>query len=189
MQAEKKPRAVRITNVDELKDRCIIDDFTGCWHWQGAMNTDRNGVRTPQMHVFDSTRGYCRTVTGPLAVLEVAGRRGIGVRMGWRTCRCDDCVNPEHIMGGTRKDWGRWIASHGLWKNVAARVVATRESARARSPVTPEIVAEIRSSPLTGRELSKKLGLKVRHISHIRTKSTWKDSVVPGASVFTLGAR
>lgn len=178
-----------IRTVDDLKDRCILDDFTGCWHWQGAMRVDRHGKKSPAAYVWDSVRGEARTMTGPLFVLEVAGRRVLGVKMGWRMCLCDDCVNPEHVAGGTRKDFGRWVKSVGAWRNNPARAVANRRSARERSPITPEIVAEIRASSLTGRELAAKHGLKVRHVSHIRCGTTWKDAVLPGASVFTLGAR
>ncbi len=184
------PRLFRgIRTVEDLKGRCIVDDFTECWHWQGAMHMDGTGKRSPAAHIWDSVRQEARTMTGPLFVLEVAGRRGLGVKMGWRTCQCNDCVNPEHVAGGTRKDWGRWVAATGTWKNNPARAVANRRAARERSPLSPEIVAEIRASDLTGRELAVRHGLKVRHVSHIRCGTTWKDAVLPGASVFTLGAR
>lgn len=178
-----------IKDADDLLGRCIVDEITECWHWQGAMRVDGNGKRSPAMYVWDSQRQMYRTITGPLAVLEVTERRVLGVAMGWRTCQCDDCVNPAHVMGGTRKDFGRWLAGHGLWKNQPARVVANRTSARRRGDLTPELAERIRSSPLTGREEAAALGISPQQVSKVRTGTSWANPVVPGASVFTLGAR
>lgn len=175
--------------IDDVMGRCRIDEETGCWHWGGEIKTDARGVRMPTLWVFDSLQQRMRAMSGPTAVLELTGRRLTAQTIGWRACLCDDCLNPSHVMGGTRREFGSFVRAMGLFKNRPARVAANRKSARARSVVTPEIVADIRSSHLTGRELAAKHGLKVRHVSHIRTGTTWKDRVLPGASVFTLGAR
>lgn len=178
-----------ISTSQDLMERCIVDDFTGCWHWQGAMRTDRNGQRTPAIWVFDTVKDKFRTMTGPIAVLELTQRRLIGVKMAWRTCRCDDCVNPEHVAGGTRKDWGRWLRATGVWKNVPARIVANRKSSRARTDTTRELVQAVRESPLNGLQAAAEFGLKAKHVSQIRTRKVWADRVAAGASVFSLGAR
>lgn len=184
------PRHFRgISTEEDLQARCLMDDFTGCWHWQGAMREDRNGTKTPAIWVFDTQQKKFRTMTGPMAVLEIVGRRAAGVKMAWRTCRCEDCLNPAHIAGGTRADWGLWMRANGFWKNVPARVAANRKSARARSENTPERIAEVRSSPLNGREASAAFGMSTQLVSKIRNRKCWADNVVPGASVFTLGAR
>lgn len=187
--AENQPRADfrGVKSADDIKGRCIVDDFTDCWHWQGAMRQDRHGKRTPAMYVWDSVKRQYRTVTGPLAVLDVVGRRGPGVKMGWRTCLCDDCVNPAHIAGGTRKDFGRWIRGAEIWRGVPARIVASRGTARSRSRITPEIVERVKASP-TGRAAAVALGITESHASKIRLGQIWSTEAAPGASVFTLGA-
>jgi hypothetical protein len=185
----KNPNFRGIASAVDLQGRCIVDDFTECWHWQGAMRSDKRGLLLPAMWVFDSQKGKYRTMTGPLAVLEIVGRRGLGVRTAWRTCGCGDCVNPQHILGGTKADWGRWIRTTGAWKNVPARVVANRRSARARSETGREIVAAVCSSPLNGRQAAAEFGISPQQVSKYRTGRSWVDPVVAGASVFSLGAR
>jgi hypothetical protein len=179
-----------ISSMEDVRQRCRIDDETGCWHWSGAANTSAYGGRTPTLWVFDSLRGEFRAMTGPIAVLELTGRRSVlGVKMGWRTCQCGDCLNPDHIMGGSKKDHGRWLAANDLLKGNPARIAANRRSGRARSVADEGIVALVRSSTKSGVELAAELGIAPQRISAIRTGRTWNDRPVAGASVFTLGAR
>lgn len=175
-----------ISNMDDVKARCVVDEETGCWHWRGAASKD---VPTPRLWVFDSQRGKFRTMTGPLAVLELTGRRVAGVKRGWRTCRCSDCMNDEHIMGGSDKDYGRWVAGNDLWKGRPQRIAANRRTGRARSVADERIVSLVRSSEKTGVALAEELGIDRRRISAIRTGKVWNDAPAPGASVFTLGTR
>lgn len=174
--------------IEDVRQRCRIDEETGCWHWGGEMKSGKAGSRVPAIYLFDSLRQKHRVMSGPLAILELTGRRSTAKTMGWRGCLCDDCLNPKHVMGGTRVEFGSFVRAAGLFKNNPARFAANRKSARERSPMTPELAAEIRGSTLTGRELAAKHGLKVRHVSSIRTGARWKNEVLPGASVFTLGA-
>jgi hypothetical protein len=178
-----------INTVEDLKARCLIDDFTGCWHWQGAMRTDRYGKRTPALWIFDTRKGKFRTMTGPMAVLELEGARKPRFTIGWRMCRCDACLNPAHILGGTRAEFGAWMRLHGHWKNVPARVAANRRAARERAFLTPEIAERIRTSPLNGLEAAAEFGVSPQQVSKVRTGRSWANTVVAGASVFTLGAR
>lgn len=184
------PRHFRgITTVEDLKARCIVDDFTGCWHFQGAMREDRNGNRTPAVWIFDSIRNKFRTMTGPMAVVEIEGKRTPQMTIAWRDCRCDDCLNPAHIRAGTRADFGLWVRLYGHWRNNPARVAANRRSARERSENTPEKIAAVRASPLNGRQAAVAFEMSTQLVSKVRNGKAWSDHALPGASVFTLGAR
>lgn len=179
-----------IHSIADVKDRCVIDDETGCWHWRGAVNKNpKTGKRTPMLWMFDPQANRVRAMTGPLAVLELVGRRTLSTNRGWRTCLCDDCMNPGHIAGGTNKDFGRWVRGNDLWKNDPKRIATQRRTGRARSILTAEIVRTIRSSPLNGRQLAAQFGLQEQLVSKVRCHRTWPGTVAPGASVFTLGAR
>lgn len=177
-----------LTTVEDVKERCIVDDFTECWHWRGGARADKNGRRIPQLWVFDSVRGVFRCMSGPLAILELEGTRKPEMERGWRTCQCADCLNPKHIIGGTVKEWGNWLRAKRLWKDQPKRIAAGRRVKRSKSEITPEIVAAVKAAP-TGRAAAAALGITESHASKIRCGRIWADGIVPGASVFTLGAR
>src|SRR5205809_56761 len=98
-----------ITTVEDLRLRCIVDEITGCWLWKGATSHDKRGKPMQRLWVFDAAADKFRTMSGPMAVLELSNRRGAGVKLGWRTCACETCMNPAHIVGGTRAQWGAWV--------------------------------------------------------------------------------
>lgn len=177
-----------ITTVEDVKGRCVVDEMTGCWHWKGSFHKDPKGNRTPMLWVFDSPRGKFRNMSGPIAVLEISGKRTPEIEMGWRDCRCDDCLNPAHIRGGTRTDFGLWIRMYGLWKNNPARAAAGRRAARARTEITPEIIERVKAAPTTS-EAARQEGITQSHASKIRRGRIWASGAVPGSSVFNLGAR
>lgn len=179
-----------ITTAEDLKGRCIVDDFTGCWHWQGATSTDKRGRKCQRVWVYDSLQGRFRTMSGPMAVLEIEGTRTPETEMGWRVCECQDCMNPAHVKGGTKADWGLWLRMYGKRKGKPRIVAANRKNVRSRAIINPQKAAEIRASDRPADELAAKYGLKnPRYISEIRLGRRWVDPVLPGASVFTLGAR
>lgn len=175
-----------LSTIEDVRERCYIDVLTECWHWRGSMKVDPKGRRVPCMWVFDTARDKFRTMSGPMAVLELTGRRTPEMDRGWRTCLCDDCVNPAHIAGGTIDDWGAWIRANGVWKNSPARVVAGRKAARARSTLTIEQVQKVRAAESTV-EGARILGITESHASKIRLGKVWADGIAPGCSVFSLG--
>jgi len=176
-----------ITTVEDLMGRCVVDEFTGCWHWRGASSLDRNGVKLQRLWVFDTQRGGFRVMSGPYAVLELSGKRKPSMTMGWRTCTSDDCMNPAHVQGGTRADWGHWLSERGAWRGLPSKVAANRRANRARSVLTAQKVAEIRASDLPRKELAAAHGISYSHLCAVKSGKKWADAVVPGASVFTLG--
>lgn len=179
-----------ITTVADLKGRCIVDDFTDCWHWQGATSTDRSGRKCQRVWVFDSLSDRFRTMSGPMAVLEIEGTRTPETEMGWRVCRCEDCMNPAHVLGGTKKEWGNWLRNKGVRKGRPSIVAANRKNVRSRAILTQADADAIRGSTVPAAELAAQYGLKnPRYISEIRLGKRWVSPVIPGASVFTLGAR
>lgn len=178
-----------LTTIEDVKGRCRIDDLTGCWHWTGAMVEYPDGSKSPRMWVYDTQRKMFRVMSGPLAVLELEGTREPWMTMGWRGCRCGDCANPNHIIGGTKKQWGAWVRLNKHWKHSPRRTAANRRANRERSEIDITIAREVRESTLNNRQAAAAFGLTETHVSQIRMHRIWKETVVPGASVFTLGAR
>lgn len=184
-----------ITTTEDLKGRCIVDDFTGCWHWQGATSVDKHGRKLQRVWVYDSLQKKFRTMSGPMAVLELEGTRTAETEMGWRTrCQCEDCLNPAHILGGTKKEWGNWLRNTGARRGRASITAANRKAVRSRAILNEQKAAEIRVRSQAGESaeaLASEFGLKnPKYISEIALGKRWTpNKVLPGASVFSLGAR
>lgn len=166
-------------NLEKIKDRCVIDAETGCWHWRGAMNTDKAGAGVPV--IWNGKR----SVTGMRLVFELAKRPLLPGESPWRTCRCLDCLAPAHLRAGTKAAWGAWRKANGFAKigpeALAANMLSKR---RLAAEDGAEKAAAIRSSTESGAELARRTGLSKTAVNRIRNGKAWAETV-PQASVFT----
>jgi len=177
----RKKRQDGIRTPEDLLMRCRIDEATGCWLWSGACCEGY-----PRVWLAD----VGRVTTGPSAAFYVS-RGGLPPQgtVAYMRCICPTCVNPEHVLIGTKKQAGAHLAKSGKLKGDPARAVRnTLNARRSIAKLTPEIAAEIRASSGTLVELGQRFGVAPSCISAVRTGKTWRDSVVHGASVFSLGA-
>jgi len=159
-------------NLMELRDRCRVDPVTRCWHWTGAMATDR----TPRIWVFDPARGRTRSVSGARATWLLA--HGEAPPPGWMVYRCcgvSDCLCPAHLrLVESKAKLGRIVAQSGRWKgqHVEQRAANARIAYESRGIVAtpPAIVRAIRQAPaeVTGKALSERYGLSAQTVSKIR---------------------
>lgn len=88
--------------------------------------------------------------------------KGIVIR---HTCDRPNCVNPNHLLGGTHAD------------NVADKMSKSRQSKglhHYRSAITEDQVREIRKSPLTYAELSRQYGISRGGIHNIKSGRSWR---------------
>ena len=146
-----------MTPLQRIKDRCRIDEITGCWIWTGAMA--KGGY--PRIYAPDySNDGSMAVQTGTRAVWHIVTGKAIRKpQRVFHTCGCVACVNPEHLHCGRPETWGKHLQDSGAWKGQANRIQANRAIGRKRSSVSPAMLAEIQGSPLTGAELAQKFGL------------------------------
>jgi hypothetical protein len=129
-----------------------------------------------------------------MAVLELEGTRTAETEMGWRArCTAEDCMNPGHIMGGTRQEWGNWMRNTGSRKGRAKITAANRKNVRSRAILDEAKAAELRARAQAGESpvvLAAEYGLKnPRYVSEVALGKRWVNKVLPGASVFRMGAR
>lgn len=150
--------------LEAIRANCIEEGE--CWIWQGAMS---HGT-TPVMRID----GEKRLVSVRRHILEVKGVRVAG-RKAYPSCGNAACVNPEHTLAMTSSQMlTRVAASTGYAKNLArnAKISAGK---RRHSPLTPELVHEIRSSPESGHAIARRLGLSQSTVQAIRVHESWKD--------------
>lgn len=151
-------------DLEEIRGRCVLTE-DGHWLWRGATRPDGR----PNIYAPDYTYGDMRTQCGTRAVWHCSTGRPIP--NGWRAYgTCDEklCCNPAHVDCASEEKFGKWIAERGNLKGVTARILANRATGRARSKLSPELIAEIQSSQETGLELSARLKISSSVISKAR---------------------
>lgn len=174
-----------IASLADIKGRCRINDETGCWEWSGARSRGASPAKAIPVS-WSSKHG--RVVSVARLVWEYANRVDLESHIHvWRTCGCDSCVNPKHLLAGTRADMGAWHEQKGTWRGNPARVALNRRLRLARGTVlTMELAAWARESSQSGVEAAHGLMCSTQQVSRARLGKCWAPAVT-GASVFSLG--
>lgn len=185
-----------VQTLADLRDRCRIDDITGCWLWSLCCSTPRGGI-TPLTHIGAGLVGNASDVTMPAARVAwmLAGNKLKPGNLVWRhVCKAGLCINPDHCRVGTRRDMHAAIAGSGRNKGSPIRAVTNAKN-RLLMMTPPEAVrrAEVM---FAGGEMQKtvraELGIGQLTAAAIRKglhpHSAGRQRLVRGASVFSLGA-
>jgi hypothetical protein len=154
-------------DLENIRQRCHIDEDTGCWIWAGALSEGK----WPRIHSPNHSKpgSPMETQTGRRAVWQLSTGKAIpkGHRV-YGTCRCNTCLNPSHMKCGPAADWGKYKAQIGLHKTVR-HVIGARKNGRANSVLTEATYAEILSSNEIGLHIAKRLGIGRAVVSRVRT--------------------
>jgi hypothetical protein len=170
-----------VRSVDRLRERCVIDDETGCWHWKFGTSHGR-----PQLIISHPAVGEHIRMSGARAAWVLSNGRTVPEGQIVRLrCRSLDCCNPEHTKATTRTEWGKHIAKVGANKCDPLRRAQITRDAQARSKLNREIVSEIRASDRPAREEAARHGIAMSTVTAIRRRTRWKDALT-ASSVFNL---
>lgn len=176
-------------SIAQIRGRCRIDEFTGCWLWSGAKSSD-----WPRIWAPDYTRhaGGFSAQTGRRAVWHI--KTGLPIPDGWRvfgTCTEKTCCNPDHMICEPTAARGKKVAASGKLKNNITRITANRKTGRALSKLDAETRQLVRDSEEPGVVLAERYGCARQTISKIRKGQD--VSFQPVGGMFTglmgLGAR
>lgn len=125
-----------------------------------------------------------RTTGSSAAYLLKHGKAMQEGRKGYRTCKVDDCVNPDHIKAWTRVEHGKWIAKQGTWRGQPKRIAANTATVRKRAKLSVEKAREIRASDEPQMALATRYGVPQSTIWAIKQGKAWRDAA-SNASVFS----
>lgn len=154
--------------LEEIKGRCFITE-DGHWLWRGALRPDgRANIYAPNY-----TSGKMEVQAGPRAVWHCHTEEPIPP--GWRafgTCEEKACCNPEHTNCTSNADFGAYLSRDGALKGQTNRILANRAINRKRAKLTPEVIAHIQASTLTGLALARELKLSPASVSKARRGQT-----------------
>lgn len=163
-----------IRTVADIKDRCRVDEFTGCWLWAGAKKGTAPRPWIPGVGATSMTMAL---------QLVIHGTKPTPKRMLVPTCHNVQCCNPAHRKWGTRSELFAGIRPT-LSPGHRARTTAGKRAAS--NVCTAKIAAEIRASDEPVPALSARLGIHPTHVYRIRRGESWATSM-PASSVFALG--
>jgi hypothetical protein len=158
--------------LEDLRQRCVIDKESGCWRWGLSMNKAGNGAIVPRVSIPAGALCEHRvsSMSGGKAAWLLSGRRLLGKRVVWRTCGCRECVNPAHLMSGTKAQEGAWIARTGALKgSVARRIACIRNVARTQAlpPAKVSAIAEEMAAGMLQRDICARHGISLATASAI----------------------
>lgn len=173
-----------ILTIADVRERCVIDKATLCWIWQGALSSD--GI--PRIHTIDYGRAEKRSMSGPLAVWQIAHERApLPGHLVYRGCQHARCLNPRHLhLASDRKTIGLHIRRLGTRKGkcTATRLANLRKAqiASGSLPTPDDVVLAIRAVPraaATNRALAKQFNLAEQTVSRIRRGESYRHLMAP----------
>jgi hypothetical protein len=150
--------------LEAIHANCIEEG--DCWLWQGALS---HGT-TPTMRI---TGGKHQASVRRL-VLELKGVV-LGKRKAFPVCGNSACVSPACTKAMTSAEMLTKVAKRSGYAQSPARNAKIAAGKRKHSPITPELVEEIRSSPESGRAIARRLSLSQSTVQAIRIHDSWKD--------------
>lgn len=183
--------------TEHILSRCEPkDEETGCIQWTGAMSSRKPGDKAaiPVIGIMIDGKRVVRTCASVL--WKEAGRYLPKGHVVWRTCCNEDrkCLNIEHMKAGTRPQRQAYFARNGAWKGNPIRtagIMARAEKIRTSREDVQEVERLI-SQGVLNREIKAMLGHSLPLISRIKTGkhpySSNREALLPGASIFSMGA-
>lgn len=173
-----------VRTIDDVRDRCVIDQETQCWHLRMRLTgKPAPQGRTPRLYLYgiggvSATRAVWELVHGkPMP----NGRRAV------HKCQSHDCCNPEHIRAMIHSDAQRYIV--GKWCDMSpARKASLRKLQLQRRRLSLEQLAEIRHSAESSASIARKFGVSTTTIWAVRAGKTYRDAGCGPSSVWELAA-
>lgn len=156
--------------IEDIRQRCVMDDETGCWHLRTARGRvfPKGDGRTQRIWVHG--RG---AVSATRAVWELAhGRPVRGDRRAVRTCESYDCANPEHIKALNESQ----AMSLHTGKRTPARDEQLRRLQQSRRALNAEQVRAILLSDESTRVAALRFGVSQSTIWGVRNGRTYRSA-------------
>lgn len=183
----------RVRELQDILDRSRVDEITGCWHWARAF-TSPGGSVTPVVMFAADGAANANNMSAARAAWLLSGRKIGPQQVVWRKCGSPLCVNPEHCAAGTKREMFGAISASGRNKGKPERR-AVCERNRAAQLTPREVVQRAEAmfdAGMLQKDVRAELGITQATARRIRLRqhphSTGRQHVLPGASVFSLGA-
>jgi hypothetical protein len=148
-----------ISPIERLMAKVEPCPATGCWLWTGKVSGFGYGRITVQARRQSNNRPQISESTHRFAFSTFVRPLAKGESV-LHHCDVPCCVNPAHLYAGTQAQNVRDTINRGR-TNVAK--------------LTPEMVAEIRSSTESGMTLAKRLGIAKSTVLTAKRRDSWRN--------------
>lgn len=162
-----------IRTLDDLRDRCHIDDDTGCWIWRGATTRARPSLWLPAIGT--------RTSSGNAICILVTGERPKKGAIWHVTCGETLCCNPAHR--NRRGNRSTQMLAAKITRSPATRAKIAKTKV-VDSPFDAAVIAAIRMSAGTLEEVAEQFGCSPSYASRVRRGELRAQTVAVNSSVF-----
>lgn len=170
-----------VRSLEDLRQRCRIDEETGCWLW--SMSVDADGMAHLRM-LIDGKR---RSIKGRRAAVLLSRPQDLTPgRVVYRAPCCPNahCVRPTHCLVGDQAESQAAAAKRNAPRLQALWAKKANSQVERLRKLTDEQVAEVRASDESDAELGKRFGVRAESIKNIRTFKSFAPRLVANASVF-----
>lgn len=161
-----------IKTLEDLRQRCVIDEEAGCWLYGKRNKSDAMfWIPALQRHVT-SGQALCFLSTGKTLQKGKVWRR---------ICGCDKCINPKHRKEMTRAE--NTAENNKLHTPAMRRKRGLAGSARFLK-LTDAQVADIVNSEGKCQDKADEHGVHRAYVAALRRNGGRASSIAPTASVF-----
>ena len=159
-----------VRDVVSLRNRCRVDDCTGCWHYLGG-----GTVRV--------------TVSGRTRSLRLRAAAAVVARGDWLPpemrafaspdCESDDCANPDHVVAGTHRQSMAAAAACGAYQTLPLAVHRAKLAERSRKLSREDRLA-IEASDEPPAVIAARYGIVPQYVNQVRRERVRQ----PARSIF-----
>ena len=166
-----------VRTLEDMRDRCVVDDVTGCWLWRSGTTGDGQ----PKVHAV--VDGKVMSTTGGRVVWTLA-RGPIPPKHVVYRPRCSKlCLNPTHLRCGPKAKAGEILSATGRLRGDPRRsIINQRNRCSTKVILDLDKARAIRASNESALELAIRYGTSKTTILDVRAMRRWRE---PGWSAFS----
>lgn len=182
-----------IRNLEDLRQRCRIDEDSNCWVWGGGTTMIRGSEVAYAHYSPDGIKATSKQMPAGRAAWIASGRKADKGQLVYRCCETKLCINPAHHKCGSRKEAGAFIAQTNRMKNSQKRIAANfKNYLKQATPI--EQVRQVEAAIASGKklyEIAKEMKMDMTTITKISSgrhlHSAGRKPVIKTASIFSMG--
>lgn len=172
-----------LDSVNDMRQRCVIDKRTGCWHLRSANGKPwRKGQR---LNVWMPAAGKTTPARRAMWAFST-GAEAPADRIVYLVCDAHDCIKPTHLRCGTKADEVAANAARGAYR-VPSKVNAARRVGLSRRTITAEMRVWAMESGQSGVAVAHALGCSQGRVNAIRAEAR-KRLMSAAPSILAMGA-